>query len=219
MEGNNFATLPPKAPSHGGTGDEDSFGTRKARSSFGRGFFKIKNNKRTASAPNLGRYHAPACTFCVFWTILITTVTVRSSLWLGGTFLSRRFGKYQTATKKPLSDVIKYLICFGLAVISLLGPCSGLMLFWNASCLAVVHTWDLWSFSSPGYILSLSFITFSDVQKWGSSLSFPLYVCLSSLAKAIATTGTGLTSYSSSPGMEGRLFDVVIWWYLHLTKK
>ncbi|KAM9029750.1 liprin-beta-1 isoform 9-T10 [Ara ararauna] len=54
-EGNNFATLPPKSPSHGGTGDEDSFGTRKARSSFGRGFFKIKNNKRTASAPNLDR--------------------------------------------------------------------------------------------------------------------------------------------------------------------
>ncbi|NXK51678.1 LIPB1 protein, partial [Chauna torquata] len=49
----NFATLPPKSPSHGVTGDEDSFGTRKARSSFGRGFFKIKNNKRTASAPNL----------------------------------------------------------------------------------------------------------------------------------------------------------------------
>ncbi|XP_009705628.1 PREDICTED: liprin-beta-1 isoform X4 [Cariama cristata] len=53
VEGNNFATLPPKSPSHGGTGDDDSFGTRKARSSFGRGFFKIKNNKRTASAPNL----------------------------------------------------------------------------------------------------------------------------------------------------------------------
>ncbi|KAM6284794.1 liprin-beta-1 isoform 8-T10 [Spheniscus humboldti] len=53
VEGNNFTTLPPKSPSHGGTGDEDSFGTRKARSSFGRGFFKIKNNKRTASAPNL----------------------------------------------------------------------------------------------------------------------------------------------------------------------
>ncbi|XP_071589327.1 liprin-beta-1 isoform X7 [Heliangelus exortis] len=53
VEGNNFATLPPKSPSHGGTGEEDTFGTRKARSSFGRGFFKIKNNKRTASAPNL----------------------------------------------------------------------------------------------------------------------------------------------------------------------
>ncbi|KAM6320718.1 liprin-beta-1 isoform 2-T2 [Aegotheles albertisi] len=55
VEGNNFATLPPKSPSHGGAGDEDNFGTRKARSSFGRGFFKIKNNKRTASAPNLDR--------------------------------------------------------------------------------------------------------------------------------------------------------------------
>uniref|UniRef100_A0A674KG26 PPFIA binding protein 1 n=1 Tax=Terrapene triunguis TaxID=2587831 RepID=A0A674KG26_9SAUR len=53
MEGNKGGTLPPKSPSHSGTGDEDSFGTRKARSSFGRGFFKIKNNKRTASAPNL----------------------------------------------------------------------------------------------------------------------------------------------------------------------
>ncbi|NWV14627.1 LIPB1 protein, partial [Ptilonorhynchus violaceus] len=53
VEGHNFATLPPKSPPHGGTGDEDSFGTRKARASFGRGFFKIKNNKRTASAPNL----------------------------------------------------------------------------------------------------------------------------------------------------------------------
>ncbi|XP_027516703.1 liprin-beta-1 isoform X16 [Corapipo altera] len=53
VEGHSFATLPPKSPSHGSTADEDSFGTRKARSSFGRGFFKIKNNKRTASAPNL----------------------------------------------------------------------------------------------------------------------------------------------------------------------
>ncbi|NXG28774.1 LIPB1 protein, partial [Dromaius novaehollandiae] len=53
VEGSKFGTLPPKSPSRGGTGDEDSFGTRKARSSFGRGFFKIKNNKRTASAPNL----------------------------------------------------------------------------------------------------------------------------------------------------------------------
>uniref|UniRef100_A0A8D0HJ37 PPFIA binding protein 1 n=1 Tax=Sphenodon punctatus TaxID=8508 RepID=A0A8D0HJ37_SPHPU len=50
-EGNKFGTLPPKSPC--GPGEEDSFGTRKARSSFGRGFFKIKNSKRTASAPNL----------------------------------------------------------------------------------------------------------------------------------------------------------------------
>uniref|UniRef100_A0A8D0C1I2 PPFIA binding protein 1 n=1 Tax=Salvator merianae TaxID=96440 RepID=A0A8D0C1I2_SALMN len=49
-ESGKYGTLPPKSP-----GEEDAFGTRKARSSFGRGFFKIKNNKRTASAPNLDR--------------------------------------------------------------------------------------------------------------------------------------------------------------------
>lgn len=57
--GGKFGNLPPKSPTQGSIGEEDSFGTRKARSSFGRGFFKIKNNKRTASAPNLGRYHTP----------------------------------------------------------------------------------------------------------------------------------------------------------------
>lgn len=46
-------TLPPKAPGHGASVDDSPFGTRKARSSFGRGFFKIKSGKRTASAPNL----------------------------------------------------------------------------------------------------------------------------------------------------------------------
>ncbi|KAH0514409.1 Liprin-beta-1 [Microtus ochrogaster] len=46
-------TLPPKAPGHDTSVDDNPFGTRKARSSFGRGFFKIKSNKRTASAPNL----------------------------------------------------------------------------------------------------------------------------------------------------------------------
>ncbi|KAJ8002948.1 hypothetical protein DPEC_G00164260 [Dallia pectoralis] len=35
------------------TADDDSFGNKKARSSFGRGFFKIKGGKRTASSPNL----------------------------------------------------------------------------------------------------------------------------------------------------------------------
>ncbi|XP_030071334.1 liprin-beta-1 isoform X3 [Microcaecilia unicolor] len=50
-----FEALPPKPPGHGGAVDDESFGTRKARSSFGRGFFKIKNTKRTASAPNLDR--------------------------------------------------------------------------------------------------------------------------------------------------------------------
>ncbi|XP_051011565.1 liprin-beta-1 isoform X2 [Acomys russatus] len=48
-----FGTLPPKVPGHDASIDDNPFGTRKARSSFGRGFFKIKSNKRTASAPNL----------------------------------------------------------------------------------------------------------------------------------------------------------------------
>ncbi|XP_066561532.1 liprin-beta-1b isoform X15 [Amia ocellicauda] len=48
-----FGSLPPKSPNCSGSADDESFGTRKARSSFGRGFFKIKGNKRTASAPNL----------------------------------------------------------------------------------------------------------------------------------------------------------------------
>ncbi|XP_053518191.1 liprin-beta-1 isoform X2 [Artibeus jamaicensis] len=46
-------SLPPKPPGHDASADDNPFGTRKARSSFGRGFFKIKSNKRTASAPNL----------------------------------------------------------------------------------------------------------------------------------------------------------------------
>ncbi|XP_048355867.1 liprin-beta-1 isoform X4 [Sphaerodactylus townsendi] len=49
-EGSKYGTLPPKSPD-----DDDAFGTRKARSSFGRGFFKIKSNKRTSSTPNLDR--------------------------------------------------------------------------------------------------------------------------------------------------------------------
>ncbi|XP_011361407.1 liprin-beta-1 isoform X5 [Pteropus vampyrus] len=48
-----FQGLPPKAPGHNASVDDNPFGTRKGRSSFGRGFFKIKSNKRTASAPNL----------------------------------------------------------------------------------------------------------------------------------------------------------------------
>lgn len=53
-ESSPFGSLPPKAPGHDASMDDNPFGTRKARSSFGRGFFKIKSNKRTASAPNLG---------------------------------------------------------------------------------------------------------------------------------------------------------------------
>uniref|UniRef100_A0A8C6Y104 PPFIA binding protein 1 n=1 Tax=Naja naja TaxID=35670 RepID=A0A8C6Y104_NAJNA len=48
VENSKYVTLPCKSPS-----EEEAFGSRKARSSFGRGFFKIKSNKRTASAPNL----------------------------------------------------------------------------------------------------------------------------------------------------------------------
>ncbi|KAA0715077.1 polypeptide-interacting protein-binding protein 1 [Triplophysa tibetana] len=54
-EFNENTTLPPKSPTTNRSGEDDSFGTRKARSSFGRGFFKIKGGKRTASAPNLDR--------------------------------------------------------------------------------------------------------------------------------------------------------------------
>ncbi|XP_051817066.1 liprin-beta-1 isoform X8 [Antechinus flavipes] len=48
-----FGSFPPKVQGPGPSADDNAFGTRKARSSFGRGFFKIKNNKRTASVPNL----------------------------------------------------------------------------------------------------------------------------------------------------------------------
>ncbi|XP_034501820.1 liprin-beta-1 isoform X2 [Ailuropoda melanoleuca] len=55
VESSPFGSLPLKAPGHDASVDDNPFGTRKARSSFGRGFFKIKSNKRTASAPNLDR--------------------------------------------------------------------------------------------------------------------------------------------------------------------
>ncbi|XP_069018458.1 liprin-beta-1b isoform X3 [Embiotoca jacksoni] len=37
------------------TTDDESFGSRKARSSFGKGFFKIRGGKKTTSTPNLDR--------------------------------------------------------------------------------------------------------------------------------------------------------------------
>lgn len=52
-ENSTFGSLPPKAAGHEASMDDNAFGTRKVRSSFGRGFFKIKSNKRTASEPNL----------------------------------------------------------------------------------------------------------------------------------------------------------------------
>ncbi|XP_059191094.1 liprin-beta-1b isoform X3 [Centropristis striata] len=46
------ATLPPTLPA---PTEDDSFGSRKARSSFGKGFFKIRGGKKTSSTPNLDR--------------------------------------------------------------------------------------------------------------------------------------------------------------------
>lgn len=44
---NPSATLP-------ATVEDDPFGSRKARSSFGKGFFKIRGGKKTTSSPSLG---------------------------------------------------------------------------------------------------------------------------------------------------------------------
>ncbi|XP_072340973.1 liprin-beta-1b isoform X13 [Scyliorhinus torazame] len=54
MEISKFTALPPKPPTgHQNSLDDDSAASKKARASFGRGFFKLKGGKRTASAPNL----------------------------------------------------------------------------------------------------------------------------------------------------------------------
>uniref|UniRef100_A0A8C8C934 SAM domain-containing protein n=1 Tax=Oncorhynchus tshawytscha TaxID=74940 RepID=A0A8C8C934_ONCTS len=44
----------PPSTSPSNPSSNESFGTKKARSSFGRGFFKMRGGKRTSSAPNLG---------------------------------------------------------------------------------------------------------------------------------------------------------------------
>lgn len=44
------ATLPVSA-----TMEENGFGSKKARSSFGKGFFKIRGGKKTSNTPNLGK--------------------------------------------------------------------------------------------------------------------------------------------------------------------
>ncbi|XP_053506383.1 liprin-beta-1 [Ictalurus furcatus] len=44
---------PTVSPSQSSPGGSESFGTKKIRSSFGRGFFKIRSGKRTASSPDL----------------------------------------------------------------------------------------------------------------------------------------------------------------------
>lgn len=48
---------PPMGPSATlpATTEDDSFGSKKARSSFGKGFFKIRGGKKTGSTPNLGK--------------------------------------------------------------------------------------------------------------------------------------------------------------------
>ncbi|XP_048463398.1 liprin-beta-1b isoform X4 [Rhincodon typus] len=56
MEISKLASLPPKPPNgHQNSLDDESAASKKARASFGRGFFKIRGSKRTASAPNLDR--------------------------------------------------------------------------------------------------------------------------------------------------------------------
>ncbi|XP_058501003.1 liprin-beta-1b isoform X1 [Solea solea] len=49
---NPSATLPAATTT---TTDDEAFGSRKARSSFGKGFFKIRGGKKTGSSPNLDR--------------------------------------------------------------------------------------------------------------------------------------------------------------------
>ncbi|XP_075325717.1 liprin-beta-1b isoform X6 [Odontesthes bonariensis] len=54
-EASKMSEKPPKGPSATlpATTEDDSFGSRKARSSFGKGFFKIRGGKKTTSSPNL----------------------------------------------------------------------------------------------------------------------------------------------------------------------
>ncbi|XP_072241696.1 liprin-beta-1b isoform X3 [Leuresthes tenuis] len=56
-EASKMSEKPPKGPSATltATTEDDSFGSRKARSSFGKGFFKIRGGKKTTSNPNLDR--------------------------------------------------------------------------------------------------------------------------------------------------------------------
>ncbi|XP_051886031.1 liprin-beta-1b isoform X4 [Pristis pectinata] len=55
MEISKFTSLPPKPTGHHNSLGDESAASKKARASFGRGFFKIKGGKRTASTPNLDR--------------------------------------------------------------------------------------------------------------------------------------------------------------------
>ncbi|XP_069383897.1 liprin-beta-1b isoform X13 [Paralichthys olivaceus] len=56
-ENSKMSEKPPLGPSATlpATAEDDSFGSRKARSSFGKGFFKIRGGKKSGSTPNLDR--------------------------------------------------------------------------------------------------------------------------------------------------------------------
>ncbi len=66
--------------------EPDSFGSRKARSSFGKGFLKIRGGKKTASTPNLGKSISSqrrtslqgysVCIWCYFGSKLAVGLTV-----------------------------------------------------------------------------------------------------------------------------------------------
>ncbi|KAK7891119.1 hypothetical protein WMY93_023082 [Mugilogobius chulae] len=60
-EMNNVSEKPPLGPSSTlpASIEDDSFGSRKARSSFGKGFFKIRGGKKTSSTPNLAETERP----------------------------------------------------------------------------------------------------------------------------------------------------------------
>uniref|UniRef100_A0A3B4AHW3 SAM domain-containing protein n=1 Tax=Periophthalmus magnuspinnatus TaxID=409849 RepID=A0A3B4AHW3_9GOBI len=61
VEISKLAEKPPLGPSATlpASIEDDSFGSRKARSSFGKGFFKIRGGKKTSSTPNLAETERP----------------------------------------------------------------------------------------------------------------------------------------------------------------
>ncbi|XP_031239779.1 liprin-beta-1 isoform X4 [Mastomys coucha] len=91
-----FGTLPPKVPGHEASVDDNPFGTRKARSSFGRGFFKIKSGKRTASAPNLDRKRSASAP-----TLAETEKETAEHLDLAGTSRSKGTSPFPMSPASP----------------------------------------------------------------------------------------------------------------------
>lgn len=90
---------PTVSPSQASPGGGESFGSKKIRSSFGRGFFKIRGGKRTASSPDLG----------VFWlvvrkgknslNVMYLHVPVHFPVWCD--FLCDVMGKLQPECGRP----------------------------------------------------------------------------------------------------------------------